>query len=142
MTGHDFHKQNLVTTPKGDLYECTVCKASGYRMGFTERILLSDKMAVKAEQCSTETFEKISVADNLTKMASRPKTSLRPKLVLTKKLPVGAGGVEEGLHKVVECPTEYQDRFATDVWVMSKGTETDKSEPVRVLSHEIIDREF
>lgn len=136
MTNHDFHKLNLVTTSKGDLYECTVCKASGYRMGFNESILLTDKMFNVAEKCSFKNgiFKIGELANRVIEKVSNE--IKRPKKVLTYSIPV-EGGVDEGIHDVVPCPPEYLEKYSNDIWILSE-----KGVPVRVMPHEIVDREF
>lgn len=123
MNNHNFNKQNLVTTNKGDLYKCTICGCEGYRHSLAPTITVTDLMANKAMKC---TF----------KPQNNNIGIKRPKLVLTKSVPV-EGGVDEGIHEVVPCPVEYKDRYINDIWVLSNN-----NIPVRVLPHEIIDMEY
>lgn len=122
MNTHDFHKQNLVTEKGGyDMYKCNSCGCEGKRNGLNDTILVTDAMGAKAAKC---TFKPESIIEK------------RPKLVLTVRVPV-EGGVDEGLHEVVDCPDEYKDKYLNDVWVLSN-----KGVPVRIMPREIIDREF
>lgn len=111
MLHHDFQKQNLVTTPKGDLYKCSECKAQGYRAGLSPFIILSESEFKKSLKCEPE------------------KTEL-PKEVSVKDMPYV--GIVAGTHKVVKCPEGYTDKYADDVWVFSES----RGEAVRLLPHE------
>ena len=114
MELHDFDKQNLVTTNKGDLYKCSICGATGYRRSLAEVITVSETEFKKALKCTK----------------TKNNTSLSFSKVTTKDMPYI--GLEEGIHKIVECPVEYKDKFNNDVWVFSKK----RNEPVRLLPHE------
>lgn len=116
MMSHDFQKQNLVTTSKGDLYKCSVCEASGYRDGLAPSIILTESEFVKASKCSFV-----------------PKTSgNRPKKVLLDNMP--QFGFFYGIYDVVDCPEECADKYSDDVWVYSNF----RGEPVRLFSSEYL----
>lgn len=122
MFDHDFQKTNLVTQKGGhDTYKCSICGCEGKRHSLDHYISVTEAMAAKAEKCS---YKPVKAAVK------------RPKLVLTKRIPV-EGGVSEGLHEVVECPAEYKSKYESDVWILAKS-----GVPVRVLPNEIIDSEY
>ena len=116
IDNHDFNKVNLVTTKKGDLYRCSSCGVSGYRVGLEPIIRLTDSDFKKSMKCKLS----ISAIDD---------TPNRPKEVLTNDLPYL--GIEYGIHKVVDCPKTHIE-FKNDVWVFSKS----RNEEVRLFSHE------
>lgn len=123
FSNHNFEKQNLVTTTKGDFYKCSVCGASGYRAGLQAVIMLNQAQFKVAAKC---TFK---ASEDTTPTVKLPKRVLLPTM---KNI-----GIIEGVHDVVQCPSEYA-RFKNDVWVYSES----RKEAVRVLPYEIIEKEF
>lgn len=117
MNLHDFRKRNLVTTPKGDLYECTICKTSGYRIGLASFIKVTDNEYKKSLKCNFLGID-IETKHNL------------PKEVMVNNMPYI--GLKYGMHKVIPCPDEYKKKFTNDVWVYSES----RKEAVRLLPGE------
>jgi len=121
MKEHDFKKQNLFTQKKGDFYKCAICGCEGWRQTVGGYITVTEAEFKKAASCTFEPpREEIK----------RPK-----KVLLETMLNIG---ITEGIHDVVECPDEYKDRFENDIWVYSAI----RKEAVRILTNEIIEKEF
>ena len=114
MEGHDFQKKNLVTTSKGDLYECSVCRATGYRNGLLGEILLTSPEFKKSQTC---TFVRKRITH---RAATQLLVYDNPQF-----------GLVEGFMDTVPCPKEFQ-KYSNDIWVYSVL----RKEPVRLLSGE------
>ncbi len=118
-TTHNFNKTNLVTVKGGgDNYACK-CGLKGYRPPFQDSILVVGKAKLINEPC--------------------PFSEAQPVKELPKKVRITNFGGHSSTfanltngseHDIVECPKEYKNKYANDVWVMGIG------EPVRLLGNE------
>ena len=116
-TDHNFDKTNLVTLKGGyDTYACK-CGLHGKRYGLSPSLQVNGKAELIAKcplaQPKEATTAKRVRISNFTGVSSEFKNLTR--------------GSE---HDVVECPKEYKNKYANDVWVMGM------TEPVRLLRSE------
>lgn len=111
IAAHKFRKTNSITIHKGgryyDEYTCELCQLEGKRFGFNEYVECKE-----SRPCNMPTSEKVKVTNDY------PCQNF--------------GFNRETIYDVVECPQEYLDRFANDVWIYS----TERGEPVRLLPGE------
>lgn len=120
MNDHDMEKQNLVTTSRGDFYKCKVCGTAGFRTNVSPIILVTEAQFKISQKCTF--IKKVAVT-------TTPGTLPTEVHVLQY---LDQFGIEVGVHKVVPCPAEYQDRFGDQVWVWSEK----RKEAVRLLEEE------
>jgi len=116
-TDHDFQKTNLITLKGGyDTYACK-CGLHGKRYGLSDNLQVNGKAALILNCPNPKPKEPVMAKrvriTNFTGFSTEFENLTR--------------GTE---HDVVECPKEYKNKYANDIWVMGV------KEPVRLLLHE------
>ena len=118
MDAHDMSKQNLVTTSRGDFYKCSVCGVAGFRTSVAPLITVTEEQFKVAQKCTFVT-------------SNKQPNSLRPSEVKVLRI-LDQFGIEPGVHKVVDCPASYAERYANDIWIWSEK----RNEAIRLLPEE------
>jgi len=106
-TIHSFHKKNLVTTSKGDIYRCDLCHIEGIRQGLSDRIFVVAPQK-KIEQC----------VGQLAEVPTMKFVSQRIAMIQT----VIAGGAENlrkgSIHRTLPCPKAERMKYGNGIWVL------------------------